>query len=170
MSVEDASKITPRSGWPAVWRQQVGNLVFLILWCCWWGGLTFYALVVVPIGTEIIGSVEQGFITQRVTGWHNVLSGLFLLTLLLAAYRRRSRVLWIFAAALSLILFALVVWHVRLTRMMDFEQQTVPGNFYAEHAIYLWITAAEWALGMVVPIWIFPPSLRHVPPVRTVPL
>lgn len=33
----------------------------------WWGGLCFYAVVIVPIGTEVIGSVEQGFITQRVT-------------------------------------------------------------------------------------------------------
>ncbi|MFM8571811.1 MAG: hypothetical protein ACKOAU_09465 [Pirellula sp.] len=41
-----------------------------ILWGLWWGGLSFYAIVVVPIGTEQIGSVAQGFITQRVTQWH----------------------------------------------------------------------------------------------------
>ena len=36
----------------------------LLVWAAWWGGLCFYAMVVVPIGTELIGSVEQGLITQ----------------------------------------------------------------------------------------------------------
>ena len=34
----------------------------------WLGGFTFYALVVVPTGTDVLGgSVEQGFVTQAVT-------------------------------------------------------------------------------------------------------
>jgi len=41
----------------------------LIVWAVWWGGLCFYAIVVVPIGTEVIGAVEQGFNTQQVTRW-----------------------------------------------------------------------------------------------------
>ena len=33
----------------------------------WWGGLTFYGAVVVPVGTEVLGgAAEQGFVTQRV--------------------------------------------------------------------------------------------------------
>lgn len=39
----------------------------------WLGGLTFYAGIVVPIGTEIVGGTEQGFVTQRVTNWLNAL-------------------------------------------------------------------------------------------------
>ena len=126
----------------AAWR-----LFLLLVWAAWWGGLCFYAVVVVPIGTELIGSVEQGLITQRVTQWHNGLSGLFLVSLLIEASRRRSRELWAIVAVLAIIDIALVVWHYKLTGMIDFKQQTVPGTFYAQHAIYLWITAAEWLLG-----------------------
>jgi hypothetical protein len=72
------------------------------------------------------------------------------------AVRRRSRGLWTIAAALAIIDIALVLWHAKLTGMMDFRQQAVPGSFYALHAVYLWITAAEWLLGMAMPIWIFP--------------
>ncbi|MCA9269901.1 MAG: hypothetical protein KDA41_15580, partial [Planctomycetales bacterium] len=39
----------------------------------WWGGLTFYAGVVVPVGAAVFGSTEQGFVTQRVTNWLNLL-------------------------------------------------------------------------------------------------
>ena len=45
----------------------------LFAWAIWWGGLSFYALFVVPIGTEIVGGFEQGFITQRVTNWLNAI-------------------------------------------------------------------------------------------------
>ncbi len=135
----------------AIWK------VFLLLvWAAWWGGLCFYAAVVVPIGTELIGSVEQGFITQRVTQWHNGLSGLFLVGLLIEAFRQRSRGLWAIAVVLAIIDIALVVWHAKLTGMMDFQQQAVPGSFYAQHAIYLWITGVEWLMGMAMPIWIAP--------------
>src|SRR5215471_8442423 len=56
----------------------VWTLLLSLAWGVWWGGLCFYAVVVVPIGTEEIGAVEQGFITQRVTWWHNLISGAFL--------------------------------------------------------------------------------------------
>jgi len=58
---------------PPAWK-----LCLMLAWGMWWGGLCFYAVVVVPIGTEDIGSVEPGFITQRVTQWHNALTGFFL--------------------------------------------------------------------------------------------
>ena len=58
---KNAESSTQRIGC-AAWR-----LFLLLVWAAWWGGLCFYAVVVVPIGTELIGSVEQGFITQRVT-------------------------------------------------------------------------------------------------------
>ena len=37
----------------------------LFAWAIWWGGLSFYALFVVPIGTEIVGGFEQGLITAH---------------------------------------------------------------------------------------------------------
>lgn len=145
----------PESSIPAIGRA-TWRVFLLLVWAAWWGGLCFYALVVVPIGTELIGSVEQGFITQRVTQWHNGLSGLFLACLMIDAGCRRSRGLWAIAAALAVTDIALVVWHAKLTGMMDFQQHAVPGNFYSQHAIYLWITGFEWLLGVAMPIWILP--------------
>ena len=84
------------------------------------------------------------------------LSGLFLVSLLIEAIRRRRRELWAIVVVLAVIDIALVVWHAKLTGMMDFKQQTVPGSFYTQHAIYLWLTAAEWLLGIAMPIWIVP--------------
>ena len=137
----------------------------LLVWAAWWGGLCFYALVVIPIATEIVGSVEQGFITQRVTQWHNALSGLFLLCVLTEAFRTRRTALWAFAASLSIIDIGLAVWHSRLTDMMDFQHRTVSSDFYTEHATYLWITAVEWALGIVIPIWFLPTGIAgRLPP------
>lgn len=140
--------------------QRLGTLMLLVSWSVWWGGLSFYAVIVVPIGTEAIGSVEQGFITQRVTYWHNGLTALVSMVLLIEAYRTRSRTLVVVAALLSLTVIALVLWHARLTGMMDFKHQTVPAGFYGEHAVYLWITAFEWALGIVIPIWLVPAVVR----------
>ena len=154
LSRENAESSIQRIGC-AAWR-----LFLLLVWAAWWGGLCFYSVVVVRIGTELIGSVEQGFITQRVTQWHNGLSGLFLVSLLIEASRRRSRELWAIVAVLAIIDIALVVWHAKLTGMMNFKQQAVPGSFYAQHGIYLWITAAEWLLGIAVPIWIVPITVQ----------
>ena len=137
-------------------RTKVWKLLLLIVWAVWWGGLCFYAIVVVPIGTELIGSAEQGFITQRVTDWHNVLTGVFLACLIIDAFRKHSSVLWSAVIVLAIIEIGLVAWHWHLTRMMDFDNQSVTGNFYAQHAIYLWITAAEWLLGIVIPIFLGP--------------
>jgi len=134
----------------SAWRH-----LLLILWAMWWGGLCFYAIVVVPIGTEMIGTVEQGFVTQQVTQWHNGLSIVFLICLWIEAYLRSSRTLWIVGALLLAINIGLVAWHYWLTSMMDFQDQSVPSDFYAKHAVYLWITAAEYFIGLALPIWLF---------------
>lgn len=123
-----------------------------IIWGTWWGGLCFYAIVVIPIGTEQIGSVEQGFITQQVTWWHNVLCAVFAASLLFEAYRRRnSRLLWATAIMLTFISILLVERHAYLTKQMNFQDRSVASDFYSQHAVYLWITAAEWIVGLMVP-------------------
>ena len=134
--------------------REVWKLCLCLIWGTWWGGLCFYAVVVVQIGSSAIGNVAQGFITQQVTRWHNGLSILFLVCLLLEAYRSRSRVLGVAALLLAVIDIALLVWHARLTSMLNFADQLVPGSFYGEHAIYLWTTAVEWMLGVAIPFWL----------------
>ena len=134
-------------------RHEIEDFFLLILWSIWWGGLTFYAAAVVPIGTELLGSIDQGFITQRVTRWHNFLAGLLCISLLYIARRDHNRILLILSSILGLVALALVSWHIRLTSLMDFDSQIVPKGFYREHAVYLWLTTLEWICGLIVPIF-----------------
>ena len=143
-------------------RKAIWTNLLWIAWAIWWGGLSFYAIIVVPIGTELIGGVEQGFITQRVTLWHNGLSISFVICLAIEAYSRKSRVLWVVFSLLMMIDIALVVGHAKLTSQMDFKQQSVPSGFYAQHASYLWITAVEWVIGMAIPLCLMPQSTKNV--------
>ncbi|HND55144.1 MAG TPA: hypothetical protein PLV92_22170, partial [Pirellulaceae bacterium] len=74
--------------------ERVCRAALLPLWAVWWGGLTFYAAFVVPAGTELFGSVEQGFLTQQATLRLNQLSWCviaLLLVLAIGATRRRRR-------------------------------------------------------------------------------
>ncbi len=139
-TIDSAKMLTLRNLW-STWT--------LIVWAVWWGGLTFYAIVVVPIGTELIGSVDQGFITQQATWWHNCILFCFVVCLAIESIARRSRLLSGLAAALLLINLLLILDHAHLTTHMDFDQRTVPTHFYARHATYLWITAIEWCLGII---------------------
>ncbi len=125
-----------------------------IAWAVWWGGLSFYAILVVPIGTEQLGSVEQGFITQKVSLWHNGMTVLFVLCLAIDALDRNKRALWVVVSLLAMITFALIIAHSLLSGQLDFREKTAPPSFYSQHAIYLWITAAEWLVGLSVPLFI----------------
>ncbi|QDV21632.1 hypothetical protein Pan153_63220 [Gimesia panareensis] len=136
-------------------RHAIWPYILCLVWGIWWGGLCFYAVVVVPIGTELIGSVEQGFITQQVTQWHNALSILAVLCLCIEAGRRQSRLLWGTGAILAIVVVCEFVWHIHLTALMDFQDQSVPEHFYGAHAIYLWMTAVEWGIGLLLPVYFF---------------
>ncbi len=121
----------------------------LVLFALWWGGITFYALVVVPIGTDLIGSTEQGFITQRVTWWHNWLAVAMSGYLSMSAWRRKQLGWWLLAAALVAVTVGLWSVHWQLTSLLDAEEGGVPSSFYAKHAVYLWLTTVEWLIGVV---------------------
>ena len=125
----------------------------MLLFAVWWGGLTFYAAVVVPIGTGQIGETEQGFVTQQVTQWHNVLLTAMTVCLLTQAWRQKRWLLWTVAVGLAVIDVALIVQHLQLTAVMDFSTRSVPDGFYPQHAIYLWLTSVEWILGLAVPFF-----------------
>jgi hypothetical protein len=117
------------------------------LWGLWWGGLTFYAAVVVPLGTEIWGSTEQGFLTQRVTPWLHAFGALLAVCLLAEAIPTCRRGLAGIAVALAVVTGALTVWHARLSGLMEAADRSVGDGFYAEHAVYLWLTTTAWLLG-----------------------
>lgn len=124
---------------------------FDLLWGAWWGGLTFYAAVVVPIGTSQFGSVEQGFLTQQVTVWLNVMCGLVIVGLTIRVVQGHRYRLGLVTLLLALVTGALVWQHSRLSALMDPASRTIADGFYPQHALYLWLTTAQWLLGLCVP-------------------
>jgi hypothetical protein len=126
------------------------RMLAVVVWSLWWGGLTFYAGVVVPLGTRQLGSVDQGFITQQVT---HVLNGLAAASLLVSARgvwrlgTRWERTAWL-SAAISLA--CLVIVHGRLDALLDTTQHIVhdESRFYRLHQLYLWLTVVQWLAGL----------------------
>ncbi len=124
----------------------------------WWGGLTFYSLVAVPIGVDVLGgATEQGFITRLVTGWIN-LAGAATLCILLGSMwaiwkslgkpaRAVLTATWLVMALAQLIL---LVVHPQLDAMLDPQTQGIddPTKFHALHEFYLTVTGIQWFAGL----------------------
>lgn len=139
------------------WHASFRRWFAIALFSVWWGGLTFYALAVVPTGHQVLHSkVRQGFITQRVTNKLNWLGAVTLVALLVEVAARRERstkwrvgcASWLAMAAL---LVALFVLHPRLDALLDGTSRSVVDDdrFYALHRIYLLVTTAQWLAGAV---------------------
>ncbi len=133
----------------------------------WLGGLTFYSLVVIPIGEDIVGGATQGFVTGQVTTCLNWIGAACLLALLRNVARSRERLLqgaWITMAACQAILFIL---HPRLDHMLDAKTLTVvdPSSFEPLHWLYVGITGLEW-LGGLVCVWLLVNGTRRATPTR----
>ncbi len=134
--------------WSRVWRwvSAITRLVTAI----WWGGLTFYAAIVVPAATDHIGSFAQGAITRDVTV---ILNGLAVCVTGLAvgeSLRKRDRINVIASVLLGSLTVVLIAWHRRLSGMMSADSATLPDGFYQNHAIYLWLTTAQWLCGLLL--------------------
>jgi hypothetical protein len=118
----------------------------------WMGGFTFYALVVIPAGNRLLGSIEQGLVTQHVTQWMN-LSGVLALAILLPSVRRTRWLAgtWFVMAAALAMLFAL---HPRLDSLIDGSQRAVTDEtrFYRWHQAYLAAVTIQWSAA-VVHLW-----------------
>jgi hypothetical protein len=119
----------------------------------WQGGFTFYASVVVPVGQDVLGShVDQGFITQQVTGWLNYtgfialvpLAGEWFLTPDACGWRRHGRLA--LGAAMVLTLAGLFVLHGRLDPYLDPGEHILlnPRAFRPLHRLYLWTQTVQW--------------------------
>lgn len=126
--------------------QYLRSLTYVLAASLWLGGLTFYALVVVPEGTEVVGGTLQGFVTQRVTARLNVVGVICLAGMLWSTVYARRRSLWLawsLMAAAQAVLFFL---HMQLSSALDSQTTSVPdpAGFYALHRVYLLTTAAQW--------------------------
>lgn len=128
------------------------RLALIALLMFWLGGFTFYTAIVVPLGTEVLGSsVEQGFITREVTrslnGWGVIAAAAWGLELWkLRTIERSCRLrwtLWLFVAAC---LAGLFVVHPVLDGMMDHANRAVHAvrRFRRFHRVYLWLSTVQW--------------------------
>ncbi len=116
----------------------------------WLGALTFYAAIVVPIGTDVVGSMYQGLITRQVTNRLNLGGAILLALLLVNVARQRGRMLaatWLLMVVSQL---SLVLLHPHLDSMLDAVAHRVDDlSFYNWHRAYLLITAVQWFAGWV---------------------
>lgn len=122
----------------------------------WQGGFLFYAAVVVPVATDVLGSPAlQGDITRPVSDWMNLLglpwAGLYLWDTLADPDRGRRRIRaagWLLAVEL---LAVLALLHLRLDALYDADgNRPDRAAFRTWHAAYLWTWTAEWLLGLVL--------------------
>jgi hypothetical protein len=132
------------------------RFVLLAALLFWLGGFVFYTAVVVPIGTEELGSLQQGFITRRVTRTLNLSAAIALAVLLWdllrhdpSAWRRRLR--WSCWFGMVLALITLFYNHAYLDRLLDADTMTVRDRraFYLAHRAYLWLSTVQWGFGVV---------------------
>jgi hypothetical protein len=136
------------------------RVVVALLFAIWWGGFTFYAGIVVPIGQRVLGSATaQGFVTQPVSDRINLIGAIVIVMLgwnLVSARRAASprvrRVLvisWVVLAIAQLVLFVL---HPRLDGMLDLTTRSIAVDrsvFYAMHRVYLLVATAQWLAAIV---------------------
>lgn len=122
------------------------------------GGFFFYASVVVPIGTQVLGSTTQGFVTRHVT---DVLNWATLATVVLIALeattggypqgRRRFLLGCVVAIVVSL---GCLFWLHELLEGEMLEHEFGVDNasrFYSLHRVYLWVSTLQWIASL--PIW-----------------
>lgn len=129
----------------------------LIALSFWQGGFTFYASVVVPLGQQVFGPLRQGFFTRQVTVYLNLAGAAALVVLLwdlLAArdvskWRRGLR--WLLWIGMMLTLAWLIQLHGRLDELLVPKGLIIRDAevFRMQHRIYLWISTAQWAWGLL---------------------
>jgi hypothetical protein len=124
----------------------------------WQGGFLFYAVFVVPAGTDVLGSaLAQGRITRLVAGSMNVIGAIALLffawELWQGPARRRwiRNCLWVSWAFMAAGLIALFLLYPRLNELVDFDgsRHLDRGRFYWLHRVYLYISTAQWIASVV---------------------
>jgi hypothetical protein len=121
----------------------------------WQGGFLFYAAVVIPVGSDVLGSWAQGTVTRHVTDRMNVIGAVTLLILAWDQWAnaesscRRWR--WVLWAAMAVGLAGLVVLHPLIAAYVDgtgAESARDHRTFYFWHRVYLYVATAQWVAGL----------------------
>lgn len=117
----------------------------------WQGGLTFYAVVVVPVANSILVGGEQGFVTQQVTNWMNRVGVLVMCILVVQGAQMRSRVFWWMCAFLGATLAGLFVIHARVDALLDPASFSVVDRerFGLWHEAYLTVITIQWCAALM---------------------
>jgi hypothetical protein len=119
----------------------------------WQAGFLFYAAVVVPTGTEVLGAFAQGRVTREVTVALNLIGAVALALLAWdqwaeSRHRRGRWGLWI---VLAVTLVGLLILHPMIESRVDFAADgrvnDYPG-FYLWHRVYLIVSTIQWAAGL----------------------
>lgn len=155
---------------PSRWRIWLWQFAVTVSLAVWWGGLTIYAAIVVPLGNDQFGGVEQGLLTQRVTVRLNVAGTIVGFCLLADALwnqpKKNCR------AVMATVLLGLQIWlwflHARLSHWMEATSSSLHSDvsFYHEHRVYLWATSAQWLIGLAcLGFWcVRPPAIPTANP------
>jgi hypothetical protein len=119
----------------------------------WQGGFLFYASVVVPAGTDVLGSAAaQGAITARVTDAMNLIAMAALAVIALDLsftrdeYRLRKEVRWWSWGVALVCQLLLFEFHGLLDAFMDADRRRVVIGppFRPVHRMYLWAITIQW--------------------------
>jgi len=134
--------------------------IALMLIAAWWGGFSFYSIVVVHTGHRVLQSkLKQGFITEQVTTQLNWLGAVTLAVLALDLCfdegRRRFPICWRVSWALWSVMAAALagLWwlHPILRNLLDFKERTVRDDdrFTEWHTAYLSVSTVQWIAGIL---------------------
>ncbi|MBL8821830.1 MAG: hypothetical protein JNJ77_04515 [Planctomycetia bacterium] len=119
----------------------------------------FYGAIVVPVGTMVLGSESlQGFVTQSVTNYLNIIGFLALiiwlgeLILQRDTLKIRRNIRWAILILL-IVMMCLLGWlHMRLDQLLDAETYVISNSdlFTRLHSWYLIIITIQWAFSLVL--------------------
>jgi len=123
----------------------------------WQGGFTFYAAIVVPVGTEVLGSkVEQGRITRQVARTINLTGVVALAVFALdIAVTRPGQGLrwgrWLAWFVMAVTLGVLFVLHGHLDAMFIPDELKITDRpaFRFWHRTYLWVITVQWGCAVL---------------------
>jgi hypothetical protein len=123
----------------------------------WQGGFLFYAAVVVPIGTELLGSpLLQGHITQQVTHWMNGFGTAWAIVFAWDVFatrdpkRRRKTSRWLGWTACVGLLAGLVLLHREMDAVLSHYEEPAYPVFRQFHIAYLWFSTFHWLIALVL--------------------
>ncbi len=126
------------------------------------GGFFFYAGVVVPIGSSVLDTTTQGFVTRHVTKVINLGVAVTLVFLIwdyfackLARSKLSNRLWQMGVLGIGTTWLFLVYLHPELERLLVPDSFSVvdADRFYLLHRLYLWASTLQW-LAVLPIVWV----------------